>query len=586
MDIVEDEIIEHPRSIIHVDMDCYYAQVEMVQHPEHKDKPLGVQQKNIVVTSNYLARQFGIKKCMSVQEALSLCPGLVLIRGEDLTRYRQVSARIFEILQRYTPFVERLGLDEYFIDATTLIQREVNNSSSSSWSRDSDGDLSKTEKSFGDPDEECPCGCHGRLLTASKVTADIRLKIMKELGLTCSAGIAHNKLLAKLGGNINKPNGQTLIYPFAASSLLTSVGPVSKIPGVGQKMTELLQVNNITTIEELRRIPLENLELKIGKDLARKLKDWAEGIDESTVKPSSKPQSIGIEDGVKNISLVDEVESRLGALLRRLTELATEDGRIPVAMKLTVRKHDMNKPNSGKRETRQCALPQHILPLTKSGVYDHTKMLVLLMKLFHRAVDVTKPFHLTLLGVAFTKFQERSSGRSSITSFLRKQVAVQSVLDISSDEGIFDTKVGSPMSTNQDSNDASDCSFANLDNSLLSISSDSINSPKPHIDNCQQQQQQDDEDLPSETEPSPKKTKLEVWLRESHRESPSNEMASLRLGPSSSSSSSSSSISTPSRKESVVFQSLPLSLQREMSHWPVASKTKANNIYKQFITNK
>lgn len=331
---------------------------------------------------------------------------------------------------------------------------------------------------------------------------------------------------------------------------------------------------------------MENLELKIGKDLARKLKDWAEGIDESTVKPSSKPQSIGIEDGVKNISLVDEVESRLGALLRRLTELATEDGRIPVAMKLTVRKHDMNKPNSGKRETRQCALPQHILPLTKSGVYDHTKMLVLLMKLFHRAVDVTKPFHLTLLGVAFTKFQERSSGRSSITSFLRKQVAVQSVLDISSDEGIFDTKVGSPMSTNQDSNDASDCSFANLDNSLLSISSDSINSPKPHIDNCQQQQQQDDEDLPSETEPSPKKTKLEVWLRESHRESPSNEMASLRLGPSSSSSSSSSSISTPSRKESVVFQSLPLSLQREMSHWPVASKTKANNIYKQFITNK
>lgn len=335
-------------------------------------------------------------------------------------------------------------------------------------------------------------------------------------------------------------------------------------------------MNNITTIEDLRKIQLDKLELKIGKDMARKLKDWAEGIDDSAVKPSSKPQSIGLEDGVKNISLVDEVESRLGALLRRLTELATEDGRIPVAMKLTVRKHDMNKPNSGKRETRQCALPQHILPLTKNGVYDHTKMLALLMKLFHRAVDVTKPFHLTLLGVAFTKFQERSSGRSSITSFLRKQVAVQSVLDISSDEGILDTKVGSPMSTNQDSNDASDCSLPNLENSLLSISSDSMNSSKLAIDNCQQ----DDEDLPSEAEPSPKKTKLEVWLRESHRESPSNEMASLRLGPSSSIS------STPSRKESVVFQSLPLNLQREMSHWPVASKTKPNNIYKQFITNK
>lgn len=341
-------------------------------------------------------------------------------------------------------------------------------------------------------------------------------------------------------------------------------------------MIIILQINNITTIEDLRKNPLDKLESKIGKDLARKLKDWAEGIDDSAVKPSSKPQTIGLENSVKNISLVDEVESRLGALLRRLTELATEDGRIPVAMKLTVRKHDLIKPNSGKRETRQCALPQHILPLTKNGVYDHTKMLALLMKLFHRAIDVSKPFHLTLLGVAFTKFQERSSGRSSITSFLRKQVAVQSVLDISSEEGILDSKLGSPMSTNQDSNDASDCSLPNLENSLLSISSDSINSPKPMSDSCQQ----DDDDLTCETEPSPKKTKLEVWLRESHRESPSNEMASLRLGPS-------SSISTPSRKESVVFQSLPLNLQREMSHaWPVANKTKANNIYKQFITNK
>ena len=334
-------------------------------------------------------------------------------------------------------------------------------------------------------------------------------------------------------------------------------------------------MNDITTVDDLRRISLEKLEQKIGKDLARKLKDLAEGIDDSVVKPSGKPQSIGLEDGFKNISLVDEVESRLGALLRRLTELATEDGRIPIAMKLTVRKQDFNKPNSGKRETRQCALPQHLLPLTKNGVYDHAKMLALTMKLFHRAVDVSKPFHLTLLGVAFTKFQERTSGRSSITSFLRKQVAVQSVLDISSEEGILDSKIGSPMSTNQDSNDASDVSIPNFENSLLSISSDSINSPRPAAEN---HLQTDDEDLLCETEPSPKKTKLEVWLRESHRESPSNEMASLRLGPS-------SSISTPSRKESVVLKSLPLGLQREMSHWPVASKTKAN-IYKQFITNK
>lgn len=238
MEIAEDGIIEHPRSIIHLDMDCFYAQVEMVQHPEHKDKPLGVQQKNIVVTSNYLARQFGIEKCMSVQEALRLCPGLVLILGEDLTRYRQVSTKIFEIFHRFTPLVERLGLDECFIDVSSLTEKYMCDRSSEIDA----ADLMGNGKFFGDPEEECPCGCHARLMAAARITMEMRTKVFKELGLTCSAGIAHNKLLAKLGGSLNKPNGQTLVYPCAAAALLSSVGPVSKIPGVGQKMTELLQV--------------------------------------------------------------------------------------------------------------------------------------------------------------------------------------------------------------------------------------------------------------------------------------------------------------------------------------------------------
>ena len=242
MDIGEVGIIEHSRSIIHLDMDCFYAQVEMVHHPEYKDKPLGVQQKNLVVTSNYLARQFGIKKCISVQEALSLCPGLILVRGEDLTKYRQVSGKIFENLHRFTPLVERLGLDECFIDVTSLTEKYMCPRES-----EFDGaDLLSTGKVFGDPEEECPCGCHARLLAASRIAAEMRSKILKELGLTCSAGIAHNKLLAKLAGSLNKPNGQTLVYPCSAATLISSMGHVSKIPGVGQKMVELLEVCDIS----------------------------------------------------------------------------------------------------------------------------------------------------------------------------------------------------------------------------------------------------------------------------------------------------------------------------------------------------
>lgn len=561
-----------------MDVDCFYAQVEMLRHPELEGKPLGVQQKNIVVTSNYLAREYGIKKCMSVQEALRLCPGLVLVNGEDLTHYRHYSTKISEILHRFTPLVERLGFDDNFLDVTSIVEKHhksQNDSELDMSGSSTDEELKGTVgKIFGLSEEECPCGCHSRLMIASRIAAEIRNRIFEELHLTCSAGIAHNKLLAKLAGSLNKPNQQTLVFPCSSPLLLSTVGPVSKIPGVGQKTTELLLSNNIKTVDDLRRIPLENLELKIGVDLARRLKDNAEGIDETTVKPSGKKQSIGLEDGFKSVSLVAEVESRLGGLLRRLTELAMEDGRIPVAMRVTVRKHDLNKTStSGKRETRQCALPKHLLPSTKTGVYDHSKMLILAMKLFHRAVDVSKPFHLTLLGVAFTKFEEQSFGRSSITSFLRKQVAVQSVLDITSEEGISDVSLGSPMSINQDSNDGSDHALSTA--SAMNTSGPSSLSCSPTSKTLSASQNSED-DLQSEVEPLQKKTKLEVWLS-GRRESPSNEMASLVLGPSS-----------PMQWSPTVdatVKSLPI--ERREVPWPTTtSNPKPNNILKYFITNK
>ncbi|XP_012148103.1 DNA polymerase iota [Megachile rotundata] len=559
-----DAIIRHPRTIIHIDVDCFYAQVEMLRHPEFEGKPLGVQQKNIVVTSNYLAREYGIKKCMSVQEALKLCPGLNLVNGEDLTNYRHFSDKILEVLHQFTPLVERLGFDDNFLDATSLVQKYMNPGNESDLNMSiSMEDETPIGEVFGSVEEECPCGCHARLIIATKIAAEIRQRIHKELHVTCSAGIAHNKLLAKLVGSLHKPNQQTLIFPCNAPALLSSIGSVSKIPGVGQKTTQLLLSNNIKTVDDLRKTPLETLEGKIGVDLARKLKDNAEGVDETVVKPTGKKQSIGLEDGFKSVSLVAEVESRLGVLLRRLTELAMEDGRIPVAMRLTVRKHDFNKPSSGKRETRQCALPKHLLPSSKSGIYDHAKMLALAMKLFHRTVDVSKPFHLTLLGVAFTKFEERSSGKNSITSFLRKQVAVQSVLDISSEEGVSDISLGSPMSTNQDSNDGS----------AMSTTSSPISKP------VGANNQSADDDILNEIEPLPKKTRLEVWLS-GRRESPSNEMADLRLSPS-------SPMQLSPKIDAAVLKSLPIDIQREVTRpWPTTSKPKPNNILKYFIANK
>lgn len=578
MDTIDfNAIVLHPRTIIHLDVDCYYAQVEMLRHPEHEGKPLGVQQKNIVVTSNYLAREYGVKKCMSVQEALRLCPELVLVKGEDLTSYRHYSTKVFEILQQFTPVVERLGFDDYFLEIKSTVEKQLKSQNDSDFDMNNlhtDEELKESDsKIFGPSDEECPCDCHTRLMIGAKIAAGIRNRIYEELHLTCSAGIAHNKLLAKLAGSLNKPNQQTLVFPCSGPMLLSTIGSVSKIPGVGQKTMELLLSNNIKTVDDVRKIPLENLELKIGIDLARRLKDNAEGIDETVVKLSGKKQSIGLEDGFKNVSLVAEVESRLGALLRRLTELAMEDGRIPTAMRITVRKHDMNKSTSGKRETKQYTLPKHLLPSIRIGMYDHDKMLTIAMKLFHRIVNVSKPFHLTLLGVAFIKFEERSYGRSSITSFLRKQVAVQSVLDISSEEGIAEVNLGSPMSINQDSNDSSDQTAT----SLMNTSASSLScSPISKLSNVACNQNIED-DL-NEVEPLPKKTKLEVWLS-GRRESPSNEMAGLRLSPS-------SPMQVSPTVDTTVFRTLPIERRDVTRSWPTTSKPKPNNILKYFIANK
>uniref|UniRef100_A0A8C9Q0D2 UmuC domain-containing protein n=1 Tax=Spermophilus dauricus TaxID=99837 RepID=A0A8C9Q0D2_SPEDA len=113
------------RVIIHVDLDCFYAQVEMISNPELKDKPLGVQQKYLVVTCNYEARELGVTKLMNVRDAKEKCPQLVLVNGEDLTCYREMSYKVTELLEEFSPVVERLGFDENFVDLTEIVEKKL-----------------------------------------------------------------------------------------------------------------------------------------------------------------------------------------------------------------------------------------------------------------------------------------------------------------------------------------------------------------------------------------------------------------------------------------------------------------------------
>lgn len=419
---------DHSKSIIHIDVDCFYAQVEMVRKPELRSLPLGIQQKNIVVTSNYEARKYGVRKCMLISDALKICPNLKLVNGEDLHDYRAASNKIFALLQTWKCPVEKLGMDENFIDVTNLVQEKFKSMKGTS--------ITLTGNVYCEPNVECHCGCHTKLKIASQIASEMRNKIYDELGFTTCAGVAHNKLLAKLICPLNKPNDQTTIYPEHGADFMATLQSVRSIPSIGSKTTEALISQNIITVSNLQEVSVDVLKKHFSGDMAVRLKTLSVGEDNTPVKQTGRPQSIGLEDSFKTVSVKSEVEEKFTALLQRLLILVKEDGRIPVSLRVTLRKKDVKRLSSH-RESRQCQVSPSIftinngtLTVTEAG---QQKLMSIIMRLFNKLIDLSKPFHLTLVGLAFTKFQERMTGRSSIVNYLMNDISVQSVLNIQND---------------------------------------------------------------------------------------------------------------------------------------------------------
>ncbi|XP_049878053.1 DNA polymerase iota [Pectinophora gossypiella] len=419
---------DHTKSIIHIDIDCFYAQVEMVRDPELRSVPLGIQQKNIVVTSNYEARKYGVQKCMLVTEALKLCPNLKLVNGEDLHDYRAASNKVFAILQHWKCPVEKLGMDENYIDVTNIVQERLRSVNMDSVSIS--GNLCE------EPSIECPCGCHTRLKVASQVASEVRKKIFDELSFTTCAGIAHNKLLAKLVCPLHKPNDQTTIFPEHAASFMATLPSVRSIPSIGSKTTETLISQKILSVSDLQQASLDVLKKHFSSDMAVRLKNLSLGEDNTPVKQTGKPQSIGLEDSFRTVSVKSEVEEKFSALLQRLLVLVREDGRIPVSLRVTLRKKDAKRLSSH-RESRQCQISPSIFTITNGTLTvteaGQQKLMTIIMRLFNKLINLSKPFHLTLVGLAFTKFQERMTGRSSIVNYLMNDISVQSVLNLQND---------------------------------------------------------------------------------------------------------------------------------------------------------
>ncbi|ESO88179.1 hypothetical protein LOTGIDRAFT_219556 [Lottia gigantea] len=402
--------IEHPRTIIHIDMDCFYAQVEMIRNPSLRHVPLGIQQKHIIVTCNYPARAIGVTKLMTIKDAKTKCPSLIMVSGEDLTEYRKMSYKISEYLLKYTKKIERLGFDENFLDVSELVNSRVSKESPSQFSghlygiQDNKADLSGLK--------QCGCGCYQRIMLASNIAQEIRDGLYNDLGITCCAGISYNKLLAKLAGEKHKPNKQTTLLPEFTLQLLHSLPSTRNIPGIGYGMSKRLRVLDIDSVLDLYNYNQEKLITEFGQQTAKFLKDISAGIDHTPVVRYGLPQSISDEDSYRDLNNIKDIEKEIDILVDNVLKRVVEDGRNPQTLRVTIRKSILKDDklviDYGNRESRQCPLSQTIFNNKDTSTWK-TPIVELAISLLNKMVDVTKPFHLTLINICFTKFLKTCS---------------------------------------------------------------------------------------------------------------------------------------------------------------------------------
>lgn len=245
------------RKIIHIDMDCFYASVEIRDRPALRGKPVAVggqpNQRGVLCTCNYEARKFGLHSAMSSALATRMCPGLIIL-PVDMAKYREESIQIRRIFTEYTDIIEPLSLDEAFLDVT-----------------------------------QSPC-CRG---SATLMAQEIRQRIEERHRLTASAGIAPNKFLAKVASDWNKPNGQWVIAPDQVEPFIRDL-PVGKIFGVGKVTARRLEALGLRTCGDLRHVPEEELRLRFGK-FGGQLHQLSQGYDPRPVQPYRERKSVSVE---------------------------------------------------------------------------------------------------------------------------------------------------------------------------------------------------------------------------------------------------------------------------------------------------
>ena len=276
----------HPRAILHVDMDAFYASVEVLDNPALRGRPVIVggtpEGRGVVAAASYEARAFGVRSAMGAGRARQLCPDGVFIRPRP-DRYFEVSAAIMAVMRGYTPLVEPLSIDEAFLD------------------------VSGCRRLFGAP---------------PAIAADIKRRIKAETGLTASVGAAANKFLAKLASDLDKPDGLVVILPAEGRARIADL-PIERLWGVGKVASVQMREAGIAVIGDLLRPQAAGLEARFGPHIGH-LRELAAGIDDRPVVPTHEAKSVGNEvtfaedigDAAQLRAIADELADKVARRLR------------------------------------------------------------------------------------------------------------------------------------------------------------------------------------------------------------------------------------------------------------------------------
>jgi len=320
------------RSIIHVDMDAFFASVEQLDDPTLRGRPVIVggspRTRGVVSTASYEARRFGVRSAMPTGRALALCPSAVVV-APRMQRYAEVSRTIRRLLADYTDLIEPVSLDEAFLDVTATVQRT------------------------------------GRSATA--LGREIKERIARETGLTASVGVAPNKLLAKLASDLRKPDGFVVLDEAAAERLLPEM-PVRQLWGIGAKTEASLNRIGVFTIGDLRRMD-HGLLVRLFGSRAEELASLARGIDPRPVESRQEIRSIGTETTFpEDILNRERLVATLGGFAREVADRLREHRFLARTVTLKVRLADFTNLARSQTLTR---------PTDEEGILLSTALLLL-----------------------------------------------------------------------------------------------------------------------------------------------------------------------------------------------------------------